>query len=199
MSPIVNKVIGPEIPILGEHKFNARVDAESIMATLARQNGQTLHASGGVSFVPYNGAILRQAIGEVRLPSGVIIGADVFFKLSAWQDDYARRCVKFLNGDLGHDGAWAVMWLNPTIDGLPTEIRFAWQDDDGDVQFVVESDVTLVKLQQTDDPRTMHGNNAEAAYRQYRDFLQDVDVQENQKIKAAQGQRPRDPNDQPII
>ena len=169
------------------------------MATLARQNGQTVKANGGVSFLPYNGAILRQAIGEVTLPSGVIVKADTFFKLSAWQDDYARRCVRFLNGELGHDGAWAVMWLNPTIDGLPTEIRFAWQDGDGDVQVVVESDLTLVKLQQADNPREMHGNNCESAYNQYKAFIKDVDVQKDQTIKAAQGQQPRDPNVQPII
>lgn len=198
MSPFLNKVIGPEIPILGEKKFNGRVDADSIMATLARNAGMTVQAAGGVSFMPFDGAILRRAVGEVKLASGVIVKADAFFKLTAWQDDYARRCVKVLNGDLGHDGAWAVMWLNPTVDGLPTEIRFAWQDDDGDIQFVVESQRTLVDLQQVDDA-TSHGNNCAEAYKTWRGWLKDVDVQPDQTIKAAQGQQQKDPNVRPLV
>lgn len=182
----------------GPAKFNAKVDADSIMATLARSSGATLKADGGVMFTPFESVVVRKATGTVKLASGIIVTAENFFKLTPWQDDYARKLVMFLNYDLHHDGNWAVMWLNPTLEGMPTEIRLAYQDEDGDVQFVIESDRTLVNLQQVDDVRS-HGENAEQAYMQYKQWLCDVDVQDNQKIKAAQGQQQFDPTIQPLV
>lgn len=186
------------LPGLGGHAFNAKVDADSIMATLARKNGTTLRCNGGVQFAPYDGVVVRRDFGEVMMDSGLLQPVSTFFKLTPWQVDYAQRLVKFLNYEMGHDGSWAVLWLNPTIDGYATEIRMAYQDVDGDVQFVVESDRTLVDLQSVDDVSS-HGNNCNSAYVQWKQWMDDVDVQKNQTIKAAQGQQQLDPTVTPLL
>lgn len=194
---MIPQIITPT-PIIAPNQFNGRVDADSIMASLARTSGQTLKCDGGVTYYPMGSVTVKKPIGTIVLPSGVMVKSENFFKITLWQDDYARRLVKFLNYELHHDGVWAVMWLNPTIDGYATEIRMAYQDEDGDTQFVVESQRPLVDLQQVDDVRS-HGNNCESAYHQYKNFLNDVDVQDNQKIQAAKGEQPKDPNDQPLL
>lgn len=178
--------------------FNAKVDAESIMASLARQNGQTLDHDAAIQWFPHDTAIVRKAEGQIVMPSGVVVNASNFFKITAWQDDYARRLVKFLNYELNHDGVWAVAWCNPTQEGYATELRMGFQDMDGDFQFLIGSDLTLVDLQTKDDARR-HGKVCEEAYQTWRNWQKDVDVRPDQKIKAAQGQAQADPNDQPLL
>lgn len=194
-----NVVRLPEVvaPILGQ-KFNAKVDAESIMASMARQNGQTLDQDAAVQWFPHDGAIVRKATGQVLLPSGIVVNAENFFKITAWQDDYARRLVKFLNYEMRHDGVWAVAWCNSTVDGYATELRMGFQDLDGDFQFLIGSDLTLVDLQTRDDARR-HGKVCEDAYQQWRGWQRDVDVKPEQTIKAALGQQQADPTVQPIL
>lgn len=184
-------------PILGQ-KFNGKVDAESIMASMCRQNGQTLDQYAAVTWFPHDSAIVRKAHGQVQLPSGVVVKAEHFFRITAWQDDYARRLVKFLNYEMSYDGVWAVAWCNSTVDGYATELRFGFQDRDGDLQFLIGSDLTLVDLQTRDDVRR-HGKVCDNAYNQWRAWQRDVDVQPEQTIKAAQGQQQADPKDQPFL
>lgn len=186
------------LEVLGGHKFNAKVDADSILASMARANGQTYDQGSGVEWFPHDKAVVRKAQGQIKLKSGVVVNAEHFYKITAWQDDYARRLVKFLNYEMNHDGVWAVAWCNPTDDGYATEIRFGFQDMDGDFQFLIGSDLTLVDLQTRDDVRR-HGKVCEEAYQQWRTWQKDVDVRPEQTIKAAKGQSQANPNDQPIL
>jgi len=185
--------------LAGQKKFNGRVDAASIMATLARKNGQTLkNIQGGIEFFPVDQAVIRKARGTVMLPSGVLINAENFFQITPWQDDYARRLVRFLNYELSHDGVWAVCWCNPTEDGYATELRYGFQDEDGDLQIALASDLTLVDLQTVDDVKR-HGNVVEQAYQKWVEWKEEVDVRPDQTIKAAQGQSQADPRVQPLV
>lgn len=188
------------LDVLTGSKFNAKVDADSIMATLARQTGQTISdVEGGIEYFPHNSTVIRKGKGVVRWSgSGIVLKADDFFKITNWQDDYARRLVRFLNYELNFDGCWAVVWCNPTEDGYATELRYGYQDADGDLQFVIGCDLTLVDLQAKDDARR-HGNAAVEAYKTWQNWKKDVDVQPGQTIKAAQGERSRDPTVQPIL
>lgn len=180
--------------------FNTKIDADVIVASLMRKAGTTLgdNVNCGVTFVPHGQAILEKPIGYARTKNGVIRAASNFMKLTTWQRDYARRLVQFLNYELHHDGVWSVAWSNPTHEGMPTQLNFAFQDVDGDIQCVVNSDRTLIDLMTKDDVKG-HGGNAEAAYQHYVTFVRDVDVKKNQTIKAAQGEQQLDPNVVPII
>lgn len=178
---------------------NNKIDGDTIVATMMRNQHQTIDSDCGLMFMPHGSMVLEKFIGYVKTPtSGVIRRAENFVKVTPWQRDYARRLVKFLNYDLHYDGAWSVMWGDPTIDGTPTTIHFAYQDVDGDVAFVVDSTRSLVELMQTNDVRS-HGQNADKAHREWKAMMKDVEVRKDQTIKAALGEQPLDPNVQPII
>lgn len=177
--------------------INYKIDADTIMASLMRRNGQTFQGRHGVTYMPNYADIVVKYVGDVRKPSGMILRAENFYKVAPWQDHHARELVRKLNAQLHHDGAWAVMWTNPTPDGMPTEIKISFQDVDGDPQFVIDCERTLADLMTT-GPES-HMENCERAYQQWKQWQVDMEISPNQKIKWGQGQEQRDPHDQPLI
>jgi hypothetical protein len=177
--------------------WNWKVDSNAIMAALMRRNGQTFGGEHGVTFMPdYMNCVVRH-FGMVKMKSGVLVSAQHFYKTEAWQDDYARKLVANLNKQLHHDGVWAVMWTNPTEFGMPTELRIAFQDKDGDPQFVIEVERTLTDLM-VHGPDS-HMENCERAYQQWVRWQKEMEISEKQKIKWGQGQEQINPLDQPLI
>ncbi len=175
----------------------AKIDGDLIMATLAANAGDTLPGNHGVMYSPYYGKVERRYIGAVTLPSGVLQPSAFFFKVEAWQNEHAKKLVQTLNRDLHHDGAWSVLWNTPLEDGRPTKLNIAFQDVDGDIRFIIESDRTLPDLL-ANGPES-HLNSCENAYRQMMGWVRDVEIKPGQTIKFAQGQDQADPTVHPLI
>lgn len=177
--------------------WNHKLDSNTIMAALMRRHGQTFNGSHGVTYMPdYMNCIVRH-VGQVQMKSGVLVPTSHFYKVEPWQDDYARKLVADLNKILHHDGAWAVMWCNPTEFGMPTQLKIAFQDKDGDPQFVIDVERPLTDLQ-VNGPKS-HMDNCERAYQQWKRWMADMEINDNQKIKWGQGQEQIRPDDQPLI
>lgn len=175
----------------------AKIDGDLILACLARNNGATLAGDHGVMYAPYYKRVERKFIGAVKMPSGVLSPAAFFYRLEQWQVDHAKRLVHMLNDDLHHDGAWSVLWTNPTAQGQPTELHIAYQDVDGDIRFVIESTRSLVDLMMS-GPES-HMENCERAFQECMGWTREVDIRPDQTIKAGQGQQSVNPNIKPII
>lgn len=174
-----------------------KINGDDIIAALHRDASTVLEGNHGVMFVRKDLNSQPRFIGEVKTPGGILMKARFFYRVQPWQEDHARRLVDMLNREIWHDGAWAVLWSHPDIEGVPHAINMAWQDADGDVCFVINSDRTLLDLQ-ANGPESQIGS-CEKAWREYMGFMDAVDVQADQKIKAGQGQLQKDPNDLPLL
>lgn len=182
---------------------NRKVDGDTLVRTAQAAAGQVLQGNHGVMFIPAGPrgpkmqSVAVRYIGQVRAPSGVIMEARFFYRVEPWQIDHAEKLVHKLNYELHHDGAWSVLWKHPAPDGVPTMISMAYQDADGDVQFVVDSNRTCADLQIAGPESQIE--ICERAYKQFMGWLSDVDIGAGQMIKAAQGQQQKDPTIQPLI
>lgn len=177
------------------------LDVDTIHAGLARMAGTVLAGAHGVQYTissDFGKQVRRTYVGgHVRNSRGILQRVENFYKVQEWQNDHATKLVRLLNYELHHDGSWAVMWTLPGFDGIPTELRMAFQDVDGDVQLVVESDRKPADL--LANGPISHLNNCEKAYQEWREHMKVVDVQKNQTIKMGQGEREKDPSIQPDI
>lgn len=114
-------------------------------------------------------------------------------------------CV-FLNRELAHDGRWSVGWTGNRNDitpgglmvfNIPSVMVLVWLDRDDDVQFQVSIDERLDVFLACGPEHWCE--QAEQAWAEWRCHIGDVGVKPEQTIKAAQGQREKDPTVSPDV
>jgi thiamine phosphate synthase YjbQ (UPF0047 family) len=118
----------------------------------------------------------------------------------------AMELCTFLNREMHHGGRWVVGWAGQTnevtpggliVFGVPTTMGLVWLDQDEDVQFTVEIDERLDDIIRSGPEHWC--DQAEQAWREWASHIKEVDVRPDQTIKAAQGERPKDPTQTPDV
>lgn len=140
------------------------------------------------------GALVERTVGRCHAsPAQKAIGAEL---------------LDALNKAIPHGGRWAVGWTGVVHDtdenGLviltimrPTILCFLWIDPDGDVPFTVTVDDPIHTIALSGPTHWI--GQCEDAWTEWNRHMRDVDVQPHQTIKFDQGERPRDPAQQPDI
>lgn len=174
-----------------------KIDGDLLVNAAMQQMQNVDGQDCGLMFMPTHGfKIIEQWVGTYRTPAGLTVPPSMYFKFDEWQKPHAHSLTWKLNYDLHHDGAWSCLWRDPNQFGIPVTLDIAFQDKDGDVQFVIEGEEMRILELRLHGPDA-HMENCEAAYQEWRGWEKDVDIQPDQKIAASKGQKQKDPFDQP--
>jgi hypothetical protein len=111
-------------------------------------------------------------------------GMDNF--MSPQRKGYATDLCTKLNREIAFDGKWIVAFCELDLAiGLFRHLAMLFADQDGDVQFVVDSDESFETQVRGVDAYVQQCAEAHAAWRE---MIRDVDVSPQQRIMAAQGE-----------
>lgn len=110
---------------------------------------------------------------------------------------FAESFIDLLNSEMWLDGHWVVIWKD--FDLARAEYRsivWAFLDRDNDLQFTVESDDPFPVLVETVLDRV---SDAFDAWMQWKQTMQVMNIRPEDQIKAALGQKSKDPFARPSI
>lgn len=99
----------------------------------------------------------------------------------------ARDALMLLNKDVREDGAWVFVWYSPMrVSRQPADAILGWKDRDGDLIASIEVKNPIGRTFQGE--RIEWGGMAKNVLDRVRAFWRDLEINERQTRKAAQGQ-----------
>lgn len=105
---------------------------------------------------------------------------------------WARFACERVNKLARKDGAWVVVWCDPTIHGVPTRVMFLFKDKDGDVPCMFDCAEPFPAIVMLGTDWFVH--RAEQVVDNYRrEWIKDLGIKPEQQIRAALGQASVDP------
>ena len=152
-------------------------------ALLRRFSAEAEHSAGNGSYyailIGSDGGFIEHQIGPGLAPEQTIFGRDMVF---------------LLNRHLHHDGAWMIVFTNPTpkpiieIHGTVYQrFVFLWMDKDGDVRFPIENEEPFHEVLKAGPIAWLQ--QAEVAWTTWHRLTHQVlDVRPSETYKRAQGE-----------
>ena len=109
---------------------------------------------------------------------------DMVYEPELPQRGFARRVAVALNKHVNNGGAWITGWID---NGL--RFYMLWKDRDGDIHIPIDCDKPFIIIRDWEMDRWCA--HAQAAYESWLEHYRAVDVDDRNKIRLAQGERPR--------
>lgn len=132
-----------------------------------------------------------------RYASGLVYWTDFGLALPYEYQALAEQFCLDLNKDLHHDGKWTVTWYGfDFLRARYTKIAWSFFDADDDLQFTVDADDGFLAVFMSIGDRMQH---CEDAYNQWRETLKLNDIRPQDTIKAALGEKSKDPTAAPSV